>query len=189
MKKIIIFEGMASSGKTTLVKMLQEGIQDSAVITEGETLMPIFEEKDPRVAAAHLMGVLQEARDVDSGTVIIDRLHFTQAFRTGSSLRAFRSIEDGLLGAGQPFLVLLTVRDEAILERIKETDEHRAGAWVKKKQGTYEERAEYYKAQQYVLRQCADESRLPVLVVDTTDKNWGACLSRIADFVGMRGHS
>ena len=135
MKRIIIFEGIASSGKTTLEKMLQEKIKGSMLITEGKTLIPIFEEEDPPLAAKHLLGVLSEIENEEAETVIIDRLHLTQAFRTHSSLTEFQAIEERLLHTSRPFLMLLSIQDEAILDRIKETDVYRAGAWVKKKQG------------------------------------------------------
>lgn len=183
MKRIVIFEGIASSGKTTLERVLNDRIKDSILITEGKTLMPIFEEKDSRVAADRLLSVLDEMDGEVADTVIIDRLHLTQAFRTRSPVSCFQSIEQRLLATAHPFLVLLSIQEEAILARIKETDVYRAGTWIKKKQGTYEERTEYYKEQQSTLKREVKESLLPVLVLDTTDKDWDRCLDQILEFI------
>ncbi len=184
MKRVILFEGIASSGKTTLERMLNERIKGSLLITEGRTLMPIFEEKNPHVVTDHLLGVLREINNEPAETIIIDRLHLTQTFRTRSPLSEFRAIEKLLCDTTHPFLILLSIQEEAILCRIKETDEYRAGTWVKKKQGTYEERTEYYKDQQLKLKQEVKESSLPVLILDTTDKDWDRCLNRIVEFIG-----
>lgn len=164
--------------------MLNERIQGSLLVTEGKTLMPIFEEKDPHVVVDHLLGVLREINNEPAETIIIDRLHLTQTFRTHSSLSEFHAIEKLLRDTAHPFLILLSIREEAILNRIKETDEYRAGTWVKKKQGTYEERTEYYKNQQLKLKQEVKESSLPVLVLDTTEKDWDRCLNQIIEFIG-----
>lgn len=184
MKQIIIFEGIASSGKTTLERMLNDHIKGSVLVTEGKTLIPIFEENDSRIAAEHLSGVLEEMRDERAETVIIDRFHLTQAFRTRLPSSEFQALEKRLCEMAHSFLVLLSIKEEAILNRIKETDEYRAGAWVKKKQGTYEERTEYYKEQQRILKQRVKESSLPVLILDTTDKDWDRCLNEIIEFIG-----
>ncbi len=146
--------------------------------------MPIFEEKDPHRAAQHLLDVLDETSGEQVDTFIIDRLHLTQAFRTHSSLSEFQEIEKRLVEMSHPFLVLLSMQEDAILSRINETDEYRAGAWVKKKQGTYEERTEYYVVQQATLKQLVRESRLPVLILDTTNKDWDGYLNQILDFIG-----
>lgn len=183
MNRIVIFEGVASSGKTTLERMLHDRLEDSVLITEGRTLLPIFEEKDPRVAAEHLLGVLAEVSDESAETVIIDRLHLTQFFRTRSPLSAFQAIEDWLCERAQPFLILLSIQEEAIMDRIRETDAYRAGTWVMKKQGTDEERADYYMDQQAMLKNRVKESRVPVLVLDTTGKDWERCIRQIMQFI------
>lgn len=184
MKRIILFEGIASSGKTTLERMLNQKIEGSVLVTEGKTLMPIFEEKDPRAVAEHLFNVLEEIREERAETVIVDRFHLTQTFRACLPLAEFHALEKQLCEIAHSLLVLLSIREEAILNRIKETDEHRAGNWVKKKPGTYEERTEYYKEQQRILKQRVKESGLAVLILDTTDKNWDRCLNEILVFIG-----
>ena len=145
MKRIIIFEGIASSGKTTLERMLNDRMKDSVLITEGKTLMPIFDEKDSRVATEHLSRVVDEISNESSETIIVDRLHLTQAFRTDTPLSQFEVLEQRLHKISKPLLIFLSIQEDAIFNRIKETDEYRAGTWLKEKLGTYEERTEYYK--------------------------------------------
>ena len=184
MKRIIILEGISSSGKTTLERMLHDALEGSILITEGTTLMPIIDERDPHKVEEHLIGVLDEIDSKANDTIIVDRFHVTQVFRAHLPPSIVQGLEQQLCNTGHPFLVLLSMQEEAILDRIKETDIHRAGTWLKKKQGTYEERAAYYTEQQKILKQQVRESNLPTLILDTTDKNWDRCLTQIVDFIG-----
>lgn len=174
MKRIIVFEGIASSGKTTLERTVAERLPDSEIVTEGVTLMPAIDNTDVAAAKRHLEGVLDSIRRSPARNVILDRFHLTHAFRTGSAVGEFSAIEDGLRDIGGTTVVLLTIDPEAIPARIEETVALRGGGWKKGKQGTAEEKIAYYRRQQETLEDLASSSRLPVLRIDTTAKDWEA---------------
>lgn len=168
---IIIFEGIATSGKTTLTKLLEKEFRCIVTIAEGETLMGLIDNKDKRIAHSHLSHLLDGLEKRKDTTFIIDRFHLTHAFRTGTALSSFADIE-GRLQDHSALLVFLRIDPTKIKERIEETAAIRAGAWSKGKRGTVEERVEYYTNQQNKLAELFAESTLKKVVIDTTNKNW-----------------
>jgi thymidylate kinase len=181
MKKIILLEGIASSGKTTLEKLLVQRIEDSAVISEDETLMPVIENKDAVAAKAHLQKILKMILDHSAQNLIIDRFHFTHAFRTQSSFDAFLDIETELKKVGNVLVALLTIEPGRIRERIEDTILHRKDKWKKGAQGSIEEKVTYYTKQQEVLLSFVSLSCLPTVTIDTTQKNWDVYVDEIID--------
>lgn len=179
MKRMIIFEGIASSGKTTLERMLQEKLEGSVIVSEGQTLMPLIENKEPQKAFEHLAVVLDKMEKQSAGTFIVDRFHLTHAFRTGSPLSFFGGIEERMTKAFKPLIVLLQMDEDVIRERIEETVLLRGSSWQKGKQGSLEEKVEYYKNQQRILTELTKQSHLPAMIVNTTDKDWPRCIREI----------
>lgn len=145
-------------------------------IHEQETLAPLFDNRDWVIAERHLIKFLLQIKNSKSHFIIIDRFHLSHAFRTSGSLNEFRNIEDELANA---VIVLLTMEESVIQERIEETTKLRGASWAKGKKGTIEERTAYYLGQQQKLKGLAKESRIPVIEIDTTDKDWGRCLQDI----------
>lgn len=176
---MIIFEGIASSGKTTLERMLQEKLEGSAIVSEGQTLMPLIENKEPRKAVGHLTAVLDEMEKQPTTVFIVDRFHLTHAFRTNASLSFFDGIEERITKAFKPLIVLLQMNEDVIRERIEETALLRGSSWQKGRQGSLEEKVEYYKNQQRILIELTKRSHLPVMIVNTTDKDWPRCIGEI----------
>lgn len=178
-KRLIIFEGIASSGKTTLEHMLHEWMKGSTIISEARTLMPIVENKESRRAIAHLSMVLDDVDRQSGDACIVDRFHFTHAFRTGSPLSTFHAIEERIAKCFTPLVVFLRMNDAAVPDRIKETMKFRGSSWSKGKQGTDEEKTVYYRNQQTVLKGLMEQSILPVTEIDTSNKDWPRCLTEI----------
>jgi thymidylate kinase len=172
MKNIIIFEGIASSGKTTLEGLLFKRLPSSAILSEGSTLMPIIDNKDRKVALEFLNKQMQVITENPAEDLIIDRFHFTHAFRTQSTLENFIDIENELRKIGHVTIVLLTISEERIKERIEEASSLRKGAWKKGAQGSIDEKVTYYAKQQEILKTFASSSNLPICVIDTTKKDW-----------------
>lgn len=169
--KVIIFEGIATSGKTTLEKLLKEGFRNVEIISETKTLMELIDNRDPEVALDHLQKILNEFKKKKVDILIIDRFHLTHAFRTANDLNFFNGIDEQLT-AYDTLLVLLTVAEDKIQERIEETARIRDGGWSKGKRGTIEEKVKYYTNQQLRLKYLFDESRLNKMMIDTTEKGW-----------------
>jgi len=177
--QIIIFEGIASSGKTTLEKLLFEKLPKAKIVNENITLMKLIDNQDKDVALGHLKNLLLELRDEKVENLIIDRFHLTHAFRTRSTLKVFSEIEDELLSIGGVHLILLTIDEAKVRERIEETMERRKDKWKKGAKGSIEERVAYYTDQQKKLLDLVGETSLPALTIDTTDKEWERYINQI----------
>lgn len=141
--------------------------------------MPLIENKDPQKAVAHLAAVLDEMEKQSADTFIVDRFHLTHAFRTGAPLSFFSGIEERIIKAFKPLIAVLHMNEEVIRERIEETALLRGSSWQKGKQGSLEEKVEYYKNQQHILIELVKQSRLPSMTVNTSDKDWSRCISEI----------
>src|SRR5262245_52895276 len=126
--------------KTTLERMLAKAYPDAEIVTEGTTLMPLINNRDPIVARDHLTSVTAAWRSEGPRLRIVDRFHLTHAFRTGASLHDFSTIEDGLHAFGDMLLVLLVVDPARIKSRIEETAARRSDAWKKGAQGSLDEK-------------------------------------------------
>ncbi|MEK7650825.1 MAG: hypothetical protein AAB364_03090 [Patescibacteria group bacterium] len=171
MKKLFIFEGIASSGKTTLEKMLLDRLPNSTLIDETETLMPLIDNRDVTQSISYLNKILERIETLEQTNIILDRFHFTHAFRTHSTLTSFQEIERRLK-KHSTLVVLLTISEKQISERIKETIERRGDSWTKAKPGTLEERVEYYQNQQIYLDNLCQQTILRHIKIDTSDKDW-----------------
>ena len=183
--KIILFEGIAGSGKTTLQKMLVEQLEDSVVISEEKTLMSLVDNRDAAVALEHLNAILDEMKAHNTSYLILDRFHLTHAFRTKSNLSDFSLIENELAKIGDVLIVLLAVDEQNIQERIEETMAHRKENWKTGGQGakTMEEKVVYYTNQQKVLKEQLGQSRFPSIIVDTTQKDWRGNVEQIMEML------
>lgn len=149
--------------------------------------MPLIENRDARAALTHLTKVLARVAKLDARVVILERFHLTHAFRTGASLREFRTLETAMLRDFHPLLVLLTVSENALPERILATTALRGASWAKGKQGSDAERVSYYSHQQRRLIQLARCSRLPLLVLDTTGREWAGYASGVLRWLDSLG--
>lgn len=176
---MIIFEGIASSGKTTLERMLQQELEGSVIISEGQTLMPLIENKEPQKAVERLMAILDGVEKQSATVFLVDRFHLTHAFRTGASLSFFDGVEERTIKICRSLIMLLQMDEDVIFERIKETALLRGASWQKGKRGSLEEKVEYYKNQQRILIELAKQSRLPSMIVNTTDKDWPRCIREV----------
>lgn len=171
---ILIFEGIAGSGKTTIEELLAGRLKNARIISENEALMPMINNRDADLARRHLENILDEINEESGATLIFDRFHLTHAFRTESGLADFSDIETRLVELGSTQIILLTVQPDAIRERIEETMKHREGGWTQGARGaeTVDGKVAYYTNQQERLIALAKESTLPHLIIDTTDKAW-----------------
>jgi len=75
-------------------------------------------------------------------------------------------------------LVVLLKIDEKFIEQNVRTSLKIRKTWAKGKSGTMTEKVIYYKGQQRKLLKIAAESKLPVIKINTTRKDWGGYLAR-----------
>src|SRR4051812_3252497 len=95
--KILIVEGIATSGKSTVINKLTEQLSnyEVLVVSEAETHIPIMEQP-AGIHIKHFEKLLNEKLTGNPDLIIFDRLYLTQAFRANVSLDAYKSIEDAL---------------------------------------------------------------------------------------------
>jgi len=174
--KIIILEGIATSGKTSVKNKLAEvfvekGIKFS-IIEEDETLMPILNNTDRQTSIGLLKNVIIKAVEEENYFIIFDRLFFTHIFRTNSSIEDFREIEE--MVQNQSLLVFLKINESKISERIKYAREHREKSWDEyvSKKGNDEEVNQYYINQQRLLLDLLKKTTLKYKEFDTTNMNF-----------------
>lgn len=182
--KIIILEGVATSGKTTLLNKLGQYFQAHGIkyktVSEEATLMPILENEDKNVSLDLLQGILAEELRGEAEYLIFDRLYFTHVLKTGSTLADFMAVKR-VLKEHDCLLVLLTLKEEVIGPRVAASMEHRDASWREfvERKGSPEDIASYYINQQRQLIALARQSSLRVAVYDTTDKQYDEIAEKV----------
>lgn len=185
---VIIFEGIATSGKSTLIKILQENTlvgRKVTVFTEEQTHEPIM--KDISDTNVPFFKSLLTKVDEDSDVVIFDRLYLTQAFRAKIDLATYADIEQSL-SRYSAVTIFLKVDESAIAERVMKAAEHRQTSWgdyIRTKGRTVEEIAEYYIGQQRSQLQLLEQSRLPHHTLDTTNHEYDKLAEEIKKIVNL----
>jgi thymidylate kinase len=174
--KIIILEGIATSGKTTvknkLTDILLEKGKSFSVVEEDKTLLPILNNKDRQVSIDLLKKIINKALEQEKDYIIFDRLFFTHIFRTNSNINDFKEIED--MVKNQSLLVFLKIDESRIPERITYARENRDKSWDKyvSQKGNREEVFEYYINQQRLLLDLLKQTSLEYELYDTSDMDF-----------------
>jgi len=183
--KILIFEGIPTSGKTTLISKLAKSLEKfrTKIIFESETWMPLIDNKTPEFAL-HFLDKITDNLPTDLDFLIIDRLHLTHIFKTDSSLDFFDKIEEKLVNLDAK-LVFLTVESEQIWDRIEKSFKHRDISWQDyvTKKGDKMEISNYYQSQQQKLGELAYQSKLNCLKINTTNQDFESYAKEIFNFV------
>jgi thymidylate kinase len=151
--KILIIEGIPTSGKSSIIKKISELVGEGRVKIYGETEthIPIMDKPDG-LHIDFFKYLLKDAVESGRDFVIFDRFHFTQAIRAKVSVDEYTEIED-LLAKQNTLVVYLQVDESAIADRIRLTAERRDkdpaehfqwGEYFKIKGKTFGEVAEHY---------------------------------------------
>lgn len=187
--KILILEGIATSGKSTItdVMMKQSAGLSVRVATEEETHIPIIKE----TGGLHITffeSLIKRLVDEKPGLIIFDRLYLTQAFRARVSISEYADLEN-LLSKYDTVTVFLKVNDQAVAERVTRAAEHRDPSWseyIKTKGKTISEIADYYILQQRNLIDLLKASNLPYMVCDTTDHDYEEIIQQILEKLQLK---
>ena len=172
--RTLIFEGIASTGKTTieneLIKLLNANNISNTHISEDITLMPLLDNLDPKISIEFLNNILDKIYRQDDQIVIFDRLFFTHIIITNSNIETFKQIEDKLI-LFNPTLVFLKIEESKIPERIRWAMEHRDSKWLEhvRAKGTDEEIFAYYKNQQQKIASLVNQTSIPTITFNTTN--------------------
>lgn len=185
--KIIIFEGIATSGKSTVIKYLSQLLDKSnqtfTIVGEDITLMPILNNTEREVSLNLLKRVINNTIQKGKDLIIFDRLFFTHIFRTNSEYSQFREIEDMIHSSA--LLVLLKIDEEKIPARIEYARHHRDKAWDDyiRTKGSNEEIYQYYINQQRILEKLINETSLKYQVYNTTNLQFESIAQDLLDLV------
>jgi tRNA uridine 5-carbamoylmethylation protein Kti12 len=93
--QILIFEGIATSGKSTIINRLAKSLPkeiETRVLTEDFTHIPIMKKNDD-LCIDFFKRLISEILSSGYEVVLIDRLYLTQAFRAGASLEDYLEID------------------------------------------------------------------------------------------------
>jgi thymidylate kinase len=185
--KTLIFEGIATSGKSTITSQLVDALQDDIRIelaTEEQTHEPIMAQRS-ELNTQFFEKLINDLALKNPDLLIFDRLYITQAYRANSGLAACSAIEDLLL-TYSPHTIIFKVSEEAIAQRIKTASEHREKEWLeylKTKGNNFEEIAQDYIEQQRGLLSLVKQSKLPYTIFDTTDHDYKTITENILQIV------
>lgn len=186
--KTLLLEGMATSGKSTIIKQLGDELGTNMsikIVPETETLMKIVENTDRSVSIAYLSELIKNVYSHDYDVIIFDRLYLTHIFRTHSSMADYKVIEDGIRQY-TPETIFLEVDESAIAERVARASEHRDPEWkdyIYTKGETIEEIADYYIQQQHNQLTLLEQSTLPHTIFNTTNHDYAQIGARLIDVV------
>jgi len=170
--KVLIFEGIATSGKSTVTLSLQRALPGLRVIIaeESETHIPIMKETSEK----HLdffKNLIGNMSYTNPDVLIFDRLYLTQAFRANSSLDDYSEIEE-VLSSFSTLTVFLKVDEEVIEDRILKASKHRGSGYFESRGKTSQEKAQYYIDQQRSQIELIQNSRLPYRIFNTTTHDY-----------------
>lgn len=173
--KILIIEGIATSGKSSLIKKLTDILDDQKLLVLGEpdTHIPIMDKTD-ELHIEFFKSLVNDVIQSDADLVIFDRLHYTQAYRAKASVAEYSEIDD-LLTRHNTLLAYLQIDESAIAERVRLAAEHRDKEWgdyVQTKGKTFDEIAEYYIAQQRSQLNLLSQTKIATQVFNTTEHNY-----------------
>lgn len=181
--QILILEGIATSGKSTVTSMLNEALSKEIrikIFPEEVTHIPIID-KTSELCLEHFENLVNDATSGDYDLAIFDRLYLTQAVRSKSSLAEYISLETILL-ANICTTVLLTVEDSEIGNRIEAAQLHRPAEWgsyVATKGTSKEDQAGYYIVQQSRLLATLQGSKLPFVTHDTSKHQYDQIVAEL----------
>lgn len=188
MTHIIILEGIATSGKTSVKNELEKILAQRGVsftfIGEEETLMPLLHNADAHIANDHVVKLLNKYLALNTDVLIFDRLYLTHMWRTGASPSDFME-SAALLSQHAAQICFLEIPDSKLQERITLAQSHRDEAWnayVSTKGKIEQEILAYYAGQQKELLELLQRVSIPHTIFDTGDMDF----RRVAGEVGLK---
>lgn len=185
--KTLIFEGIVTSGKSTISKSLVESLSSDIKIdlaTEERTHEPIMSQRDD-LHIDFFKNLINQIISKRPDLLIFDRLYITQAYRANSGLTAYSEVEKMLLPY-TPSTIILKVDESKIADRIQATALQRGKEWQdfwKTKGKNFEEIAQGYIKQQRGLLALVKQSKIPHLIFDTTDNNFQEVAEKIKEII------
>ncbi len=180
--KLLIIEGIATSGKSTTIDKLKLVLGDMhiAVYGESDTHEPIRNQPS-ELHIAFFDSLVSKAEETGADLVVFDRLYLTQAYRAHATIADYKSVEASL-AQYSTLTVFLTVDEAAIAQRVRLATLHRDEEWseyVKTKGTTFTEIADYYINQQRRQLKLLKQSGLEHTIFDTTNYEYDRIVQEI----------
>jgi len=180
--KILILEGIATSGKSTITESIKEQLVGLTVqtVSEEETHIPIMKQVN-ELHISFFKNLIERLAAEEPELIIFDRLYLTQAFRAGASLTEYSAIEN-LLSKYDTLTVFLEVDELAIAERVAKAAQHRDPSWgeyIRTKGTTDSEIADYYITQQRSQAKLLNTSTLAHMTCNTTQHGYAEITRQI----------
>lgn len=183
MTKIYIFEGIATSGKSSVIELMKSETGSTKlliVLGEEQTHIPIMQLKS-ELHLDFFKNVLISALSKKPDILLIDRLYLTQAYRSGATLKNYESIET-FLQLYDAKTVFLKIDEGKILSRILKAVEHRDSKWgdyIKTRGQSSAKVAAYYLNQQRSLIDLLVGSIIPFEIINATDNDYEEIVSKL----------
>ena len=185
--KVIILEGIATSGKTSVKNELEKILKERGVnftfVGEEETLMPILNNTDSKINCDYLKSILKKYfSNPTSDVIIFDRLYLSLIWRSKGNIKDFDECAE-LLKDKNAIICFMKIPEEKISERIKLALSHRDEKWikyVKTKGDTTEKIISYYSNQQKQLLELLKNISIPYQIFDTGDMAFQSIAQKIS---------
>ena len=177
--RILIFEGIATSGKSTIIDGLRRALPTAKVeiASEADTHVPITKETTDK-HIEFFEKLIDKFISKRPDLLIFDRLYLTQAFRAKTSIKDYPEIEKLLIGYPTT-TIFLKVDEVAIESRISKAAAHRGSDYFRSRGETKEEIAQYYINQQRNILELLEQSIVPNRIFDTTHDNYDEIVQEI----------
>lgn len=184
---ILIFEGIATSGKSTIIKDLVDALADTKIriAHEDETHVPIMQATSEK-HIEFFKDLITKLTNENNDVLIFDRLYLTQAFRAGCRIAEYQEVES-LLSNYSTTTIFLKVDPAAITDRIAKAAEHRESNWaeyLKTKGKSAEQIGQYYIDQQAKQLGLLKDSILRYKTFNTTHHEYQEIIKEIKTLIG-----
>jgi thymidylate kinase len=184
--KTLIFEGIATSGKSTVVNKLVNGLPKSlkvVVADEEVTHVPIMEQRN-ELHIDFFENLITKLVSNKPDILLIDRLYMTQAFRAKCRPDEYKKLEHFLLEFNA-ITIFLKVDEKAISKRVQKATGHRNPEWAayvksRNEEGKY---ADYYISQQRSQLKLLKESTIPYKIFNTTGHDYKDVVKELIYFI------
>lgn len=184
--RLILLEGMSTSGKTTVLRKLSELLEKRKIkhkaFDELQTMSrDIFSHVNSRKSIDEMKTFLQKECLPKDGLVICDRFHLSHMSITDGSISEFDEIEADLKKY-DPVLIFLEISSDAIRDRLIKAKNHRGKQWedeLIKRGQTEDEAIKWFMGTQNNLLKLYNQSNLPKEIFNTTNHNYDAVANEI----------
>ena len=177
--KIVLIEGMSTSGKTTVMQIVFRLLQEKDIPCKGfdelQTMSrDVFSHLDPKKSIIEMQLFLKREYSGKDTVLICDRFHISHLVITNGTLADFQKIED-CLKEYNPLVVFLEIPEEKVRERLLGAKAHRGQQWedeLSKRGANEEESIKWFLNTQHKLHALFLQSNLEKLVFNTGDNDF-----------------